>query len=112
MREIAYSLVESSIIAKVYSQKEVREGLGCQGNLDRLSAKIHTVTNLATRGILGGSTRSGNNWSLLQGNFNSNRGILATGGFWQQGSSGNKGILVQRGFGSNKRIPIQGNFWQ
>ena len=50
------------------------------------------------QGNFGSSKRSSNNWSLLQGNFNSNRGILATGGFWQQGSSGNKGVLATRGF--------------
>ena len=43
-----------------------------------LSPKTHVTTNLATLGILAAARGSGNNWTLLQGNFGSNKGILAT----------------------------------
>ena len=58
-----------------------------------LSAKTHVTTNLATLGILAAARGSGNNWTPLQGNFGSN-----------------KGILVQGEFCSNKWIPMQGDF--
>ena len=89
------------------SQKEVREGLGCQGILDRLSAKTHAATNLATLGILAAARGAATIGLFYKGILAATRGFfLATREFWQQGD------LVQRGFGSNKRIPIQGNFWQ
>ena len=67
----------------MFSQKEVREGLGCQGNLDRLSAKTHAATNLATLGILA-AARGAATIGLFY------KGILAAG---TKKGGRNKGIL-------------------
>ena len=69
---------------------EVREGSVCQGILDRLGAKTHVATNLATLGILA-AARGAATIGLFYKEILATIGLVykgilaATRGFWQQG---------------------------